>query len=66
MDGEGGAVMPYFVPISRLLAPRCLQRKKLVAPKGVMFFAPLPPSLDLPVDVAMEFLSSPDMVVATH
>uniref|UniRef100_A0A0E0KVH2 Uncharacterized protein n=1 Tax=Oryza punctata TaxID=4537 RepID=A0A0E0KVH2_ORYPU len=64
-DGEGGAVMPYFVPVSRLLAPRCPQRKKLAAAKRVMLFAP-PPSPELPVEVAMEFLSSPDMVVAAH
>ncbi|KAF0892508.1 hypothetical protein E2562_016814 [Oryza meyeriana var. granulata] len=66
VDGEGGAVMPYFVPVSKLLAPRCPQRKKLAAAKGVMLFAPPPPSPDLPVEVAMEFLSSPDMVVAAH
>uniref|UniRef100_A0A0D9W9R7 Uncharacterized protein n=1 Tax=Leersia perrieri TaxID=77586 RepID=A0A0D9W9R7_9ORYZ len=62
-----GAVVPYFVPFTRLLAPRCPQRKKLAAAKGVMLFAPPPPSPDLPVEVAaMEFLTSPDMVVAAH
>ncbi|KAL5214290.1 hypothetical protein ABZP36_003442 [Zizania latifolia] len=66
-DGEGGAVMRYFVPVSRLLAPRCPQRKKLSAPKGVMLFSPPPPpSADLPIEAAMEFLNSPDMVVAAH
>uniref|UniRef100_A0A0E0DIL7 Uncharacterized protein n=1 Tax=Oryza meridionalis TaxID=40149 RepID=A0A0E0DIL7_9ORYZ len=65
-DGGGDAVMPYFVPVSRLLGPRCPQRKKLAAAKRVMLFAPPPPSPDLPVEVAMEFLGSPDMVVAAH
>ncbi|XP_066342931.1 uncharacterized protein [Miscanthus floridulus] len=61
-DGEGVAAVPYFAPASRLLAPRCPQRKKLVAAKSVVLFAPPPPSSDLPV----EFLSAPDMVVAAH
>ncbi|KAL5216913.1 hypothetical protein ABZP36_008314 [Zizania latifolia] len=65
--GEGGAVVPYFVPVSSLLAPRCPQRKKLAAAKGVMLFSPPPPpSPGLPVEAAMEFLNSPDMVVAAH
>ncbi|XP_062224936.1 protein STRUBBELIG-RECEPTOR FAMILY 3 [Phragmites australis] len=66
-DGEGGTVMPYFVPVSRLLAPRCPQRKKLTAAKSVVIFSPPPPpSLDLPVEAVIEFLNSPDMVVAAH
>ncbi|KAG8043555.1 hypothetical protein GUJ93_ZPchr0458g22829 [Zizania palustris] len=65
--GGGGAVVPYFVPVSRLLAPRCPQRKKLAAAKGVMLFSPPPPpSPGLPVEAVMEFLTSPDMVVAAH
>ncbi|OEL19628.1 hypothetical protein BAE44_0019348 [Dichanthelium oligosanthes] len=65
-DGEGGAAVPYFVPVSRLLAPRCPQRKKLAAAKYAVLFAPPSPSPDLPVEAVIEFLTSPDMVVAAH
>ncbi|KAL6652002.1 hypothetical protein ACP70R_010927 [Stipagrostis hirtigluma subsp. patula] len=66
-DGEsGGTVMPYFVPVSRLLAPRCPQRKKLAAAKSVVLFPPPPTSPDLPVEALIEFLNPPDMVVAAH
>ncbi|CAO2043786.1 unnamed protein product [Urochloa humidicola] len=67
-DGDGGAAAaPYFVPVSRrLLAPRFPQRKKLAAAKYAVLFAPPSPSPDLPVEAVMEFLSSPDMVVAAH
>ncbi|RLM64281.1 uncharacterized protein C2845_PM16G20510 [Panicum miliaceum] len=65
-DGDGGAAVPYFVPVSRLLAPRCPQRKKLAAAKYAVLFSPPPPSPDLPVEAAIEFLSSSDMVVAAH
>ncbi|RLM73797.1 uncharacterized protein C2845_PM15G22590 [Panicum miliaceum] len=65
-DGEGGAAVPYFVPVSRLLAPRCPQRKKLAAAKYAVLFSPPPPSPDLPVEAVIEFLSSSDMVVAAH
>ncbi|KAL6843829.1 hypothetical protein ACP4OV_026400 [Aristida adscensionis] len=67
-DGEssGAAVMPYFVPVSGLLSPRCPQRKKLAAAKSVVLFAPPPPSSDVPLEVVVEFLTSPDMVVAAH
>uniref|UniRef100_A0A0A8XN75 Uncharacterized protein n=1 Tax=Arundo donax TaxID=35708 RepID=A0A0A8XN75_ARUDO len=65
-DGEGGPVMPYFVPVSRLLAPRCPQRKKLTAAKSVVLFSPPPPIPNLTVEAVIEFLNSPDMVVAAH
>ncbi|XP_062186105.1 uncharacterized protein LOC133889669 [Phragmites australis] len=69
-DSEGGAVMPYFVPVSGFLAPRCPQRKKLAAAKYMVLFSPLPPppptSTDLPLEAAIEFLNSLDMVVAAH
>jgi hypothetical protein len=54
------------VPASRLLTPRCPQRKKLAAAKCAVLFSPPPPSPDLPVEAVIEFLSSPDMVVAAH
>ncbi|TKW06689.1 hypothetical protein SEVIR_7G255800v4 [Setaria viridis] len=65
-DGEGGAAVPYFVPVTRLLAPQCPQRKKLAAAKYAVLFSPPPPSPDLPLEAVIEFLSSPDMVVAAH
>ena len=65
-DGQGAAAVPYFVPVSRLLAPRCPQRKKLAAAKYAVLFSPPPPSPDLPVEAVIEFLSSSDMVVAAH
>ncbi|OEL15789.1 hypothetical protein BAE44_0023193, partial [Dichanthelium oligosanthes] len=65
-DGEGGAAVPYFMPVSRLLVPRCPQRKKLTAAKYAVLFAPPSPSPDLPVEAVIEFLTSPDMVVAAH
>ncbi|PWZ38009.1 hypothetical protein Zm00014a_028767 [Zea mays] len=65
-DGEGIVAVPYFTPASRLLAPRCPQRKKLAAAKSVVLFAPPPPSTDLPIEAVIEFLSAPDMVVAAH
>ncbi|KAG0527550.1 hypothetical protein BDA96_06G242300 [Sorghum bicolor] len=65
-DGEGAVALPYFAPASRILAPRCPQRKKLAAAKSVVLFAPPPPSPDLPVEAVLEFLSAPDMVVAAH
>jgi hypothetical protein len=52
------------VPASRLLAPRCPQRKKHTAAKKVTLFSP--PSADLPFEAVMEFLNIPDMVVAAH
>jgi hypothetical protein len=52
------------VPASRLLSPRCPQRKKLTAAKAVTLFPP--PSTDLPFEAVMEFLNIPDMVVAAH
>ena len=58
--------MLHFAPASRLLAPRCAQRKKLRKAKPVVLFAPLPPSPDLPVEAVIEFLNAPDMVVDTH
>ncbi|CAL5070094.1 unnamed protein product [Urochloa decumbens] len=64
--GDGAATAPYFVPVSRILTPRCPQRKKLAAAKYAVLFAPPPPSPDLPVEAVIEFLSSPDMVVAAH
>jgi len=65
-DSQGAAAVPYFVPVSRLLAPRCPQRKKLAAAKCAVLFSPPPPSPDLPVEAVIEFLSSSDMVVAAH
>ncbi|KAF8738635.1 hypothetical protein HU200_013951 [Digitaria exilis] len=64
--GEGAVTAPYFVPVSRLLKPRCPQRKKLSAAKCTVLFPPPQPSTDLPVEEVIEFLSSPDMVVAAH
>jgi hypothetical protein len=46
--------------------PRCPQRKKLVATKPVVLFTPPPPSLDLPIEVVIEFLYVPDMVATSH
>ncbi|KAK3143670.1 hypothetical protein QOZ80_4AG0303390 [Eleusine coracana subsp. coracana] len=66
-DGEGGMVVPYFVPASRLLTPQCPQRKKLTAAKSAVLFSPPPlPSSDLPIEVVVEFLNQPDVVVAAH
>ncbi|KAJ1272859.1 hypothetical protein BS78_06G234900 [Paspalum vaginatum] len=65
-DGEGGAAVPHFMPVSGFLSPRCPQRKKLAAAKSVVLFSPPPPNPDLPVEAVIEFLSSPDMVVAAH
>jgi hypothetical protein len=66
-DGEGGMFEPYFVPTSRILTPRCLQRKKLTAAKSVVLFSPpLLTSSDLPVEAVIEFLNQPDLVVAAH
>ncbi|WVZ87218.1 hypothetical protein U9M48_033893 [Paspalum notatum var. saurae] len=65
-DGEGGAAVPHFVPVSGFLSPRCPQRKKLAAAKSVVLFSPPPPNPDVPVEAVIEFLSSPDMVVAAH
>uniref|UniRef100_A0ACD5V1A4 Uncharacterized protein n=2 Tax=Avena sativa TaxID=4498 RepID=A0ACD5V1A4_AVESA len=62
--GESGPFLPYYVPVSRLLAPRCPGRKKLTAAKGVTLFSL--PSPDLPFEAVMEFLNIPDMVVAAH
>jgi hypothetical protein len=56
----------YFRLASRLHAPRCPQRKKLVAAKLVVFFAPPPPSLDLAIEAVIEFLNAPDKVAASH
>ncbi|KAF8649681.1 hypothetical protein HU200_064222 [Digitaria exilis] len=64
--GDGAVTAPYFVPVSRLLKPRCPQRKKLSAAKCTVLFPPPQPSTDLPVEEVIEFLSSPDMVVAAH
>jgi hypothetical protein len=58
--------VPCFAPASRLLAPRCPQRKKIAAAKSVVLFALSPPSTDLPIDAVIEFLNAPDMVVAAH
>ena len=65
-DGESGPFVPYFVPGSRFLAPRCPQRKKLTAGKVVPLFSPPMPSPDLPFEAVMEFFNAPDMVVAAH
>jgi hypothetical protein len=54
--------VPYFALASRLHA----QRKKLTAAKPVVLFAPPPPIPDLPIEAVIEFLNSPDMVVASH
>ncbi|XP_051212744.1 uncharacterized protein [Lolium perenne] len=59
-----GPFLPYYVPASRLLSPRCPQRKKLTAAKAVTLFPP--PASDLPFEAVMEFLNIPDMVVAAH
>ncbi|KAI5010812.1 translation initiation factor IF-2-like [Hordeum vulgare subsp. vulgare] len=66
VDGERGPFVPYFAPGSRLLAPRCPQRKKLRAGKVVALFSPPMPSRDLPFEAVMEFFNAPDMVVAAH
>jgi hypothetical protein len=42
------------------------QQKKLAAAKSVVIFAPPSPSPDLPIEAVIEFLNSPDMVVAAH
>jgi hypothetical protein len=34
--------------------------------KYVVLFAPPPPNPDLPIEVVIEFLSAPDMVVTAH
>ncbi|KAF7003770.1 hypothetical protein CFC21_019055 [Triticum aestivum] len=65
-DGESGPFVPYVVPGSRFLAPRCPQRKKLTAGKVVPLFSPPMPSPDLPFEAVMEFFNAPDMVVAAH
>jgi hypothetical protein len=49
-----------------LLAPRCPQRKKLVAAKSVVHFAPPPPNPDLPIETIIKFLNVPDMAVTAH
>jgi hypothetical protein len=58
--------MPYFAPALMLLVPRCPQRKKLVAAKSVVHFAPPPPNPDLPIKTVIKFLNVPDMAVTTH
>ncbi|XP_003580584.1 uncharacterized protein LOC100825565 [Brachypodium distachyon] len=63
---SGGPFVPYFGSASRLLSPRCPQRKKLTAAKGVKLFSPPPPSSDLPIEVLVDFLNASDMVVAAH
>jgi len=39
---------------------------KLAVGKPVVLFALPPPSLDLLIEVVIEFLNAPDMVVASH
>jgi hypothetical protein len=56
----------FFAPASRLLAPRCPQRKKLAAGKSVVLFTPPLPSPDLPIETVIEFLNAPDIVFAAH
>jgi hypothetical protein len=42
------------------------QRKKLTTAKPMVLFAPLPPNSDLPIEVVIEFLNAPDMVVVKY
>ncbi|KAI5010813.1 hypothetical protein ZWY2020_012950 [Hordeum vulgare] len=53
VGGESGPFMPNFVTGSRLLAPRCPQRKKLMAGKVVALFFPPMPSQGLPFEAVM-------------
>ena len=58
--------MPYFALTSKLRTPWCPQRMKLAVGKPVVLFALPPLSLDLPIEVVIEFLNAPDMVAASH
>jgi hypothetical protein len=42
------------------------QRKKLVATKPVVLFAPPPPSPDLRIELVIKFLNVPNMVAASY
>jgi hypothetical protein len=65
-DREGVVAMRYFVLVSRLRAARCPQLKKLATAKPVVLFALPLPSPDLPIEAAIEFLNTPDMVTIFH
>jgi hypothetical protein len=58
-DDESVVAVPYF-------APRCPHRKKLTIAKPMVLFAPPPPSADMAITAVIEFLNTPDMVVAAH
>jgi hypothetical protein len=62
--GKGVAPVPYFVSASRLSRPGSGRSSQ--GAKSVVFFALLPPSPDLPIEVVIEFLNTHDMVVAVH
>ncbi|KAE8663902.1 putative beta-1,3-galactosyltransferase 2-like [Hibiscus syriacus] len=48
---------PCFVPTARVYGPRCLQRRKLVAAKGMLFQSSSQSALDLP-DPVVDLLAS--------
>ncbi|XP_022775875.1 uncharacterized protein LOC111317725 [Durio zibethinus] len=48
---------PCFAETSRVYGPRCLQRKKLIAVKGMLFLNSTQSALDLP-DPIMDLLTS--------
>ncbi|KAE8657392.1 putative beta-1,3-galactosyltransferase 2-like [Hibiscus syriacus] len=52
MDG-----FPCFVPTARVFGPRCLQRRKLIAAKGMLFQSSALSAMDLP-DPVVDLLAS--------
>ena len=48
---------PYFLATDRVYGPRCLQRKKLFAAKGMLFLNSTQSALDLP-DPVVDLLTS--------